>query len=217
MEKQELLYWLSKHNNDHREWLEKEKEIGNRLRETKELTKADLIKIIEWKFEGWGNVLNRELKLVAHVDEQVLKKVSNIVFNLNTDYDIERIKRLCGLDHGIGPAVASVILTFFDPENYGVFDFHVWQEVFGEKLGQYTHQNYVKLLSKLREIANEYSLKVRDVEKAFYKKNYDKSRERFVRPRLSNIVARVADIVYSKEPLSAEEKVQRIEAALRGR
>ena len=179
MKKQEILYWSGRHDEQFPRGIKEEREIGGRLRETKELTKRGLIDIIKWKFEGLEGRKKRELDLMADVDEQILKKVSNIVFNLNASQDIYRIRLLCALRHGIGVAVASTILTFFDPKNYGVFDFHVWQEIFGEKLeGKYTVLNYVKLLSKLREIAEKYDLHVRTVEKAFYKKNYDESKMR---------------------------------------
>jgi serine/threonine protein phosphatase PrpC len=178
MEKQEILNWCGKHDSQYAPWIQKEREIGNKLRKTKELTKADLIEIIKWKFEGLEGRKKRELNHVANIHEQVLKNVSNIVFSLDTSQDKYKVKLLCVFD-GIGGAVASTILTFFDPENYGVFDIHVWREIFGKdaKSLDYSPRNYVKLLSKLREIANRYGLEVRTVEKAFYKKNYDESKK----------------------------------------
>ena len=93
---------------------------------------------------------------------------------MNTTQDAERIGLLCELKHGIGIAVASTVLTFFDPKNYGVFDFHVWQEVFGGR-PKYTVMEYVKLLSKLRQEAEMQDLGTRTIEKACFKKNYDES------------------------------------------
>ena len=173
MECKEILEWAKKHDSKEAFWIRKEKEIGDRLRTSKELTKSDLIEIIEWKFESLEGRKKREIDFVAKMDEQVLKKVSNLVFTMDVKQDTYRIKFLCVLN-GIGPAVASTILTFFDPKNYGVFDFHVWQEVFNEKLKGYTVKNYIKLLYKLREIANKCGVEVRTVEKAFYAKNYAK-------------------------------------------
>ena len=172
MDCKEILEWASKHDIKEAFWIQKEEEIGNRLRASKELTKSDLTEIIKWKFEGLEGRKKRELNLVAGINEQVLKRVSNVVFNLSTSQDRERIELLCNLDHGIGPAVASTIMSFFDPKNYGVFDFHVWQEVFNKKLNGYTVKNYIKLLSRLREIASRCGFEVRAVEKAFYAKNY---------------------------------------------
>jgi len=178
MEKEEILNWSEKHDKDYSEDIQKEKQIGDRLRQTKELTKPDLIEIIKWKFEGDARRTKRELNLVADIDERDLKRVSNLVFNLYVHQDLERIGLLCSLNHGIGPAVTSTILTFYDPDNYGVFDFHVWNEVFGDEKIQYTAKNYIRLLSKLREIATRYDLQTRTVEKAFFKKNIDEANSR---------------------------------------
>ena len=172
MEKHEIIEWRDRHNKEYASGIEVEQNVGDRLRVTKELSKDDLNKIIEWKFDTDGRIRTRELNLVSTVDEHVLKKVSNEVFNLKVEQDKERIERLCEFS-GIGVAVASVILTFFDPENYCVFDFHVWQEVFGGRPA-YTIENYTLLLSKLREEAKIHGIKVRDVEKAYFKRNYDK-------------------------------------------
>ena len=177
MEKEEILNWSEKYDKDYPEDTQKEKEIGDRLRASKKLTKADLIKIIEWKFEGLEGRKKRILNLVADIDEQVLKRVSSLVFSLDTHQDIYRIRLLC-MFNGIGGAVASTILTFYDSDNYGVFDFHVWNEVFGDEKIQYTAKNYIRLLSKLREIATRYNLQTRTVEKAFFKKNIDEANSR---------------------------------------
>jgi len=45
------LYWSKKYDVDHPWWAQKEKEIGDKLRVMKELTKNDLIEIVEWKFK----------------------------------------------------------------------------------------------------------------------------------------------------------------------
>lgn len=106
------------------------------------MTKPELIEIIKWKFEGLEGRKKRELNLVADINEEVLKKVSNVVFNLNASQDRERMELLCNLNHGIGPAAASTILTFFDPKNYGVTDIHVRREVFGKETKN-TVENYI--------------------------------------------------------------------------
>jgi len=140
------------------------------LRETKKLSKDDLNKIIEWKFESNPLVKTVQLNRMKKVNEQHLEKVSNEVFNLDVNQDMKRITLLCGFN-GIGPAVASVILTFYDPENYCVVDFHVYQEVFGFRPKYLTPEKYIRLLGKLREEARKYSLNVRDMEKAYFMKN----------------------------------------------
>ena len=170
MECNEIVEWAKRHDIEEYYWIRKEKKIGDKLRGSQELTKSDLIEIIEWKFESDARLKTVELNHVKNINERVLKEVSKVVFNLNTSQDLERIEQLCAF-RGIGPSVASTVLAFFDPKNYGVFDYHVWQEVFGEELKKRTVKNYVKLLSKLREIASRCGFEVRTVEKAFYAKN----------------------------------------------
>jgi hypothetical protein len=170
MEREEILEWVDKHDRKNSWWIQQEREIGDRLRETKKLSKDDLNKIIEWKFQSNPLVKTVHLNRMKKVKEQHLEKVSNEVFNLDVNQDMKRITLLCGFN-GIGPAVASVILTFYDPENYCVVDFHVYQEVFGFRPKYLTPEKYIRLLGKLRKEARKYSLNVRDIEKAYFMKN----------------------------------------------
>ena len=170
MEREEILEWANKHDKKNFWWLQQEKEIGDRLRETKILSKEDLIKIMEWKFESDHRRKTVQVNYAKVVNEQHLNKISNEVFNLDTNQDMKRINLLC-LFKGIGPAVASVILTFYDPENYCVVDFHVYQELFGFRPKFLTPEKYIRLLGKLREEAKKYNLRTRDVEKAYFMKN----------------------------------------------
>jgi hypothetical protein len=77
---------------------------------------------------------------------------------------------------GMSPVLASIVLAFFDPKQYGVFDKSVWKPVVGNAPpGLYTAQNYVRFLVALRKTAAKHNLDVRVVEKAFYKKAFDES------------------------------------------
>jgi hypothetical protein len=170
LEKAEILEWAEKHDRKNVWWIKQEKEIGDKLRKAKKLSKDDLIKIVEWKFESNALVKTVELNRVKRLYEPNLEKTTNEVFNLGIDQDMKRITLLCGFE-GIGPAVASVILTFYDPENYCVIDFHVYQEVFGFRPKYLTPERYIQLLTKLREEARKWNFRVRDVEKAYFMKN----------------------------------------------
>ena len=46
--------------------------------------------------------------------------------------DRTSLKALCSIK-GVGPAVSSVILTFYNPNKYGVFDIHAWRELYGKE------------------------------------------------------------------------------------
>ena len=78
---------------------------------------------------------------------------------------------------GVSPVLASVILTFFDPKQYGVFDLHVWKALLGnEPPNLFSTSNYLKLLEAIQKTAKKQNLDARTIEKAFFKKNLDESR-----------------------------------------
>lgn len=172
MSKSEIMKWIKRHDEKNFWWVQQEREIGDRLRKTKKLTKDDLRKIIEWKFESNALVKTVQLNRIEEINEQDLENITNKVFNISVNQDSIRIKSLCSFN-GIGPAVASVILTFYDPENYCVIDFHVYQEVFGFRPKYLTTKHYLRLLKRLRKEAKKFNLRTRDVEKAYFTKNFD--------------------------------------------
>jgi len=65
---------------------------------------------------------------VAKNDDTRIRKISNTVFNLSSGHDSYKVDSFCSL-HGVGPALASTILTFYNPRDFGVFDIHVWREL----------------------------------------------------------------------------------------
>jgi hypothetical protein len=78
--------------------------------------------------------------------------------------------------NGVSPVLASVILSFFDPKKYGVFDVNVWRVLLGnEPPNLFSTQNYLKLLAALRKTAGKQNLDARVVEKAYFKKALDES------------------------------------------
>lgn len=81
-----------------------------------------------------------------------------------------------GLLNGVGPAMASVILTFYAPRTFRVYDQHMWNtlrtenKVSGDIEG--STEQYIDALEVLRRIAAQYSLSVREVEIAYFSKDY---------------------------------------------
>ena len=176
MKKEEIQYWSRKYDADHSWWTQTEKKLGEKLRKSKELTKNDLVQMTEWKFKITPLILPGRLRDIAENDDAEIRRISCHVFSLSPKDDPDRMGSLCKL-YGVGPALASTILTFFDPKQYGVFDKHVWRELFGkEPKYLYKTENVLKVLSELRRIADKYDLDVRTVEKAFFKKNFDEAK-----------------------------------------
>lgn len=173
--REEILDWNRKYDEDHPWWTQKEKELGDKFRRTKELTKDDLIQVVEWKFKDLKGRKDRVLGFIAKNDDSLVRRISSDVFGTTVKDDSYRIDSLQMLD-GVGPALASTMLTFYDPKKYAVFDIHIWREMYGkEPKNLFTTENYLKLLTDLRRIANNCNLDVRTVEKALFKKNIDET------------------------------------------
>ena len=134
-----------------------------------------MIQVVEWKFKDLKGRKERVLRFIAKNNDSLVRRISSDVFSATLKDDSNRIDSLQMLD-GVGPALASTILTFYDPKKYAVFDIHVWREMYGkEPKNLFTTENYLKLLVDLRGIANKYNLEVRTVEKALFKKNIDEA------------------------------------------
>jgi len=180
LSKEQILELCKKYDREEDQWNSSlEKQLGNKFRISKEMSKEDLIEVVKWKFATNPHRLKRELNLIEKLDDIAIRQFSKLAFD--TDNEVTRITYLRKIK-GIGLAVASAILTFFDPKNYGVFDIHIYDELFDtnpKTRPKDISQNpglYIKLLEKLRQTASKYNLDVRTVEKALFKKNYDKSR-----------------------------------------
>jgi hypothetical protein len=130
---EEILELEGKYDEDYPWWTSTEKESGEKLRRTKELKKADLAQIVEWKFAALKGRKIRVLRLIAQNSETEIMRIPKKAFALSSNSDSQRVDTLKSLT-GIGPALASTILTFYDPEHYGIFDIHVWRELFGKGL-----------------------------------------------------------------------------------
>jgi hypothetical protein len=176
VDKKEILKWSKKYDKDQGWWVQKENELGNKFRKAKFLTRKDLAQIVEWKFKDTSEEKKkRVLEAVAKNDETMVARISSQVFNITATEDAYRMNSLTMLN-GISPVLASIILSFFDPKQYGVFDVHVWRGLLGnEPPNLFTVQNYLKLLTAIRKTANKNNLDARILEKAFYQKHLDEN------------------------------------------
>ena len=175
MNKDNLLNWISRYEEMDNEFSSKcEREVGLSIRNNGFLTKKDLKEIVKWKFQTLLGRRKLFLSYADKLDENELRKISSIAFKEKDEF--KKIDHLLKFK-GIGIATASVILSFYDPKNYCVFDIHVWRELFGkEPKNFYTKENYLKLLSKLRELSILHNLEVRPIEKALFQKNLEESK-----------------------------------------
>jgi len=175
VEKKDFLKWSAMYDKDQGWLAQREKELGARFRRLKVMSGADLAEVVEWKFKGDEAKRSRVLELVARNDEASVARISSQVFSLPVDDNAFRMNCLMMLE-GVSPVLASVVLAFFDPAQYGVFDVLVWRALLGnEPPNLFSTLNYLKLLSALRKTAAKHNLDVRTVEKALVKKKIDES------------------------------------------
>jgi hypothetical protein len=177
MNKDELLFWKNKYDKEEDLYNKgDEEELRTKFQKNNFITKEDLIRIVKWKFQGRlkGRQI-RTLKLLEGVEESFIEEISKRAFQSKDD---ETRLKLFSSIKGVGNALSSVILSFYDPQNYGVLDIHAWRGLFGKEpkdVFSNPHQA-IKFFKKLREISFETGLSCRDIEKAIFKKDLDESK-----------------------------------------
>ncbi len=154
---------------------QRERELGARFRKTKVMTKADLAAVVEWKFIDEPDKKDRALELINRNSEETVNRISSQIFSLPKGDDSYRMNCLTMLE-GVNPVLASVVLAFFDPKVYGIFDVRVWRALLGNApSGLLTTANYVKFLGALRKTAGKHNLDARVIDKALFRKSLDDS------------------------------------------
>lgn len=173
MDKADYVTWSRKYDKSYGWHSQREKELGAKFRKQKALTLADLSQVVEWKFRDEPEKKTHLLELVTRNSEEKVLRVSSQVFCLPQGDDMYRLNCLTTLE-GVSPVLASVILTFFEPHQYGIFDLKVWKPLLGNPPPNlYTPQNYVRLLASMRKTGAKHNLDARTIDKALYKKSVD--------------------------------------------
>jgi hypothetical protein len=178
MQKEELLQWIHVYDQETSQSDARiEQELRQRFQSNQNMTKQDLQHVIEWKFSGrLQGRRKRVLQLIEDLDETFIHELSALVFKYEND-EI-RLKLLTTI-RGIGNALSSVILAFYDPHHYGVLDIHAWRELFHEPEPYDIFVSYkqaIRFLQRLREISSNTGLSCRDIEKAYFMKNMKTTR-----------------------------------------
>ena len=175
MDKRDFLKWSQKYDKYQGWSAQVERELGARFRKARVMSGADLAMVVEWKFKDNEAKRKRVLELVARNDEALVTRVSSQAFNLLVDDDACRVNCFMMLE-GVSPVLASVVLSFFDPKRYGVFDVYAWRGLLGNEVPNlFSTVNYLKLLVALRKTAAKHNLDVRTVEKALVQKKLDEA------------------------------------------
>jgi len=175
MDREEILYWKGKYETEEDLYTKgDEEELKEKFRKNKYLDKEDLIRIVKWKFQGrLTGRQQRLLRLIGPLESSFIQDISSLAFK--TKDDEIRLKLLM-IVKGVGVALASVILAFYDPQQYGVLDIHAWRGLFGEEPKDlFTNMKHALFFfDKLRDISARVNLPCRDIEKAIFKRDIDK-------------------------------------------
>lgn len=175
MDKADFLVWSRKYDKSMGWQAQKERELGARFRKLKVLTRNDLAQVVEWKFKEEPEKKKRVLELVARNDEATINRLSSQALSIPSCEDAYRMNCLTLLE-GVSPVLASVVLSFFDPKQYGILDAAVWKRLLGNPPpNMLTTQNYLKLLLAIRKTAAKQNLDVRTIDKALFKKSLEES------------------------------------------
>ncbi len=173
MDKADFLMWSRKYDKAFGWQAQRERELGAKFRKNKQLSCADLAAVVEWKFKNEEDKKVRALELIARNDEIKVQRITSQVLSLPQGDDMYRMNCLATLE-GLTPVLASIILAFFDPHNYGILDVNVWKRLLGNPPPNvYSPQNYIVLLAAMRKTAAKHNLDARVIDKAWFKKSID--------------------------------------------
>lgn len=166
-----------------RKWLERynkeedlyntglEGELRKKFNKNGFMTKDDLLRIVEWKFQIMRGREQRIRNLLKAITDKDVQTISAAAFEVQDD---ELRFGLLMTIKGIGAAMASTILTFFDPDKYGIYDIHSWRGLMKSKEPKVAaFKDVKKFLTSLRQEVQKCHLSCRDMEKAYFKIDLD--------------------------------------------
>jgi thermostable 8-oxoguanine DNA glycosylase len=172
LEKAEIERTSSEYDEKYPEGVQKEEDLGKKIRKEKEIGKETLYEIVKWKFSSLPGRRKRTLNLLEEISDAKIRETTRKALSYSINEDIRRIKKLRTIK-GVGISLASVILTFYDPVRYCIYDIRVIRELYGKepKYMFANNKHYLELLKDLREISEKTGVKVRNIEKALFLKN----------------------------------------------
>jgi hypothetical protein len=166
MNANEISDWSDQYDEVYNEKLRNtEERIHKTINEQQYLTRDELLEIVRWKLDGMPGRRGGNVDRVESVPNEFVQRVTEAA--LLIDDPVTQLKTLKSIP-GIGPATGTVILTFYDPEHYGIGDRYILDEFFGEPR-TIRVTDYPKILEEL-QTRNPGEFNLRTVEKAYYQK-----------------------------------------------
>ena len=166
MDRGDISNWAEAYDESYDEELhEIEQTLHEALQKQRYITQSQLRNVVTWKLDNQAGRRSGNIERVNQVPDAFVRRVSEAA--LLVDDPKVQLKTLSSIP-GIGYATATVVLTFYDPEQYAVGDRYM-VDLFFDDDRQMRVTDYPKLLSELRD-RNPGGFDLRTVEKAYYQR-----------------------------------------------
>jgi len=144
------------------------RELGRIFTEKGYLEPIEVFYFICWKSPAGAQIPNMWLFELINNRESV-KEITQEALKLAAEDKVkEAIEKLITLPRGVGVKVASAILTFYDPDKFGVIDRFAWKALHGIYKDDFAPEDYVKYLTDIRKMAAKYRTRTREVDLALW-------------------------------------------------
>jgi hypothetical protein len=166
MDESEVREWARAYDDDYDDYLhEIERSLQEAIPVQDFISKTQLRDVIKWKLDNQPGRQDTNIERVNRVPDEFIQRVSEAALSV-TDPKLQ-IQTLTSIP-GIGSATATVVLSFYDPDEYAVGDQYMVDLLFGEDR-QMRPSDYPRILDELRE-RNPGGFNLRTVEKAYYQR-----------------------------------------------
>jgi hypothetical protein len=132
------------------------------------LTAKEFEEVLRWKLRSqYGRTSEKRKRNTPTLIETVTKAAFSISHpdeEMETRFKLHMLRTLIGVE----TAVASAILALCYPERYGVVDFRIWRQLFGEERKYFTTSDYIQYLTVVRELAAKYGYTVQQIDQAIW-------------------------------------------------
>jgi len=166
MDADEVRKWAKSYDESYDDELhEIEQALHEALQAQGHITQEQLQDVVTWKLDNQAGRRSGNIDRVDQVPDEFIRRVSEAA--LVVDDPEVQLKTLSSIP-GIGYATATVVLTFYDPEQYAVGDRYM-VDLFFDEDRQMRGTDYPTLLAELRD-RNPGGFDLRTVEKAYYQR-----------------------------------------------
>jgi len=166
MDETEVQKWARAYDDDYDDYLhEIERFLREAIPDQGFISKGQLRDVIKWKLDNQPGRQDTNIERVNRVPDEFIQRVSEAALSVN-DPKLQ-IQTLTSIP-GIGSATATVVLSFYDPEEYAVGDQYMVDLLLGEDR-QMRLSDYPRIIYELRE-RNPGGFNLRTVEKAYYQR-----------------------------------------------